>query len=63
MKRLLAYLSRRFVGADCPDEWQARVAHSDSIVRRAQNALALNDAKAQEVAESYRTADERLRRR
>lgn len=63
MKRLLAYLSRKFVGTDCPDEWAVRVAHTDSVVRRAKDALALSDAKAQQVADAYRPIDERLRRR
>lgn len=63
MRRLLAYLSRKFVGTDCPDEWDARVAHSDSVTRRAKAALVLSDEKSQQIADAYRAVDERLRRR
>jgi hypothetical protein len=63
MRRVLAYLSRKFVGTDCPDEWQARVSHTDSVIRRAKDAIVLNEAKAQAVAKSYRDVDERLARR
>jgi hypothetical protein len=61
--KLLAFLSRKFVGTDCPDEWQARSAHTDSVIRRAKAALALSDAKVHEIAESYRDIDRRLRPR
>ena len=60
---LLSHITSRFIAADCPDEWATRVAHTDSVVRRAKEALALGDAKIQQVAASYRVIDERLHRR